>query len=460
MSNSKINRTNQIVKDFQEKMDYDELMNCMRCGFCLPSCPTYRETGGNEAASPRGRIAMMKAVVDGKMTPDEDFEKQLSLCLGCRACEPACPPGVKYGHLLEDAVDILQKNKKQSSSVKFLRGFLFDHLFPKKSNMITFTGLMWFYQKSGIQKFARATKLTRLVGKQMSAMERVLPDLPSPKQMKNRPTYVQPEGEVKKRVAFFSNCMMDTLFLDTNDSTLFLLKKAKCEVVIPEDQTCCGAILAHSGEKDKAKELAKKNIEAFEKENVDYIISNAGGCGALLAEYDHLLKDELDWLPRAKAFVRKVKDISEILYAVGLPEMELPPQIITYQDSCHLRNVMKTAAAPRKLLQSIKGVAYKEMVEADRCCGSAGTYNIIEQEMSMQILDHKMVKVLDTKATTIVTANPGCLLQMKLGIDREGYSNTMRGVHIVDLLAEAIKFSEEQKKNVLDKEGKKQPVNT
>lgn len=444
MSKTAQDRITMIVKDFQEKMNYDELMNCMRCGFCLPSCPTYIETGGNEAASPRGRIALMKAVVDGKMLPDQDFEKQLSLCLGCRACEVACPSGVKYGELIEEAEDILSKYAEHSASVKILRGFLFDHLFPKKKNMITFTSLMWFYQKSGIQKLARATKMTRIAGKQMSTMEKVLPTLPSPKQMKNRPTHIQPEGPVKKRVAFFSNCMMDTLFMETNDSTLYLLRKANCEIVIPKEQNCCGAILAHSGEKEKAKELAKRNIEAFEKENVDFIVSNAGGCGALLMEYDHLLKDELDWLPRAKAFVRKVKDISEILYAVGLPEMELPSQIITYQDSCHLRNVMKTHSAPRALLKAIKGATYIEMANADSCCGSAGTYNIIEQEMSMQILDSKMTNVLKTNATTIVTANPGCLLQMKLGIEREGYTETMKGVHIVDLLAEAVKYREEQ----------------
>jgi len=435
-------RKEQIIQDFQTKMDYDELLNCMRCGFCLPSCPTYGETKGDEAASPRGRIALMKAVVDGIMEPDEDFENQLSLCLGCRACEPACPSGVKYGHLLEEARDILQIQKKHSPPVKLLRRVVFDQLFPYQNRMRGLSGLMWFYQKSGVQKVARATKLTGIVGKNMSAMERVLPSIPSPTKLKNRPTHVKAEGKVKKKVAFFSGCLMDTMFMETNDATLYLLKKANCDVVIPKTQNCCGALHAHSGEKDTAKELAKKNIVAFEEGDFDYIVSNAGGCGAILVEYDHLLKDESEWKQRGKVFSDKVKDISEILVEVGLPEMELDSQIVTYQDSCHLRNVMKTASAPRKLLESIKGVQYMEMKEADQCCGSAGTYNMIEQEMSMQILDHKMAKVDETKATTIVTANPGCLLQMKLGIERERKQETMRAVHIVDLLADAVKNKE------------------
>ncbi|PYZ94208.1 glycolate oxidase [Salipaludibacillus keqinensis] len=441
-------RKKQIVNDFQTKMDYDELLNCMRCGFCLPSCPTYIETDGNEAASPRGRIALMKAVVDGKMEPDKDFEDQLSLCLGCRACEPACPSGVKYGHLLEEARDILESKKKHSPPVKLLRRVVFDQLFPHQNRMRKLSGLMWFYQKSGIQKVARATNMTKIAGKNMSTMEKVLPPIPSPARLKNRPSFVKAEGAVKKKVAFFSGCLMDTMFMQTNDATLYLLKKANCEVVIPQTQNCCGALHAHSGEKDTAKELAKKNIEAFEDGEFDYIISNAGGCGALLVEYDHLLKDESEWKERAQAFSNKVRDITEILYEVGLPDMELNSQIVTYQDSCHLRNVMRTAAAPRKLLQLIKGVSYMEMKDADQCCGSAGTYNIIEQEMSMQILDHKMRNVESTKAATIVTANPGCLLQMKLGIEREGKKDNMRAVHIVDLLAEAVRKKEEEKQTV------------
>ncbi len=301
------------VQDFKDRMDYDELMNCMRCGFCLPSCPTYGETDQNEAASPRGRIALMKAVVDGKKAPDEDFERQLNLCLGCRACEPACPSGVKYGHLLEEARDILNEHKKHSLPVKVIRRAVFDGLFPHQKRMRSLNQMLWLYQKSGLQKVVRGTNILKVMPGQMATMEKVLPEISSPKELKNRPHHIKPKGEVKARVAFFSGCLMDTMFMKTNDSTLFLLEKAGCEIVIPQTQNCCGALHAHSGEKNKARELAKKNIVAFEEENVDYIISNAGGCGALLVEYDHLLKDEPEWHERAKNFAHKVKDISEIL---------------------------------------------------------------------------------------------------------------------------------------------------
>ncbi|ARK29279.1 (Fe-S)-binding protein [Halalkalibacter krulwichiae] len=447
---NKVNH-NIIAEDFKDRMDYDELMNCMRCGFCLPSCPTYGESEQSEAASPRGRIALMKAVVDGKKAPDEDFEKQLNLCLGCRACEPACPSGVKYGHLLEEARDILNKHKKHSLPVKVIRKSVFNGLFPYQNRMRTLNGMLWLYQRSGVQKVVRGSKVLHLMPGNMGRMEKILPEIPSPNEMKQRPKHVKPTGIVKKRVAFFSGCLMDTMFMKTNDATLYLLEKAGCEIVIPEEQNCCGALHAHSGEKEKARELAKRNILAFEKAEIDYIISNAGGCGALLIEYDHLLKDEsAEWQERARHFASKVKDIATVLLEVGLPKMKLTEQIVTYQDSCHLRNVMNAGKAPRQLLKQIEGVEFTEMKESDRCCGSAGVYNIIQPDMSTQILDHKMVHAKATKATTIVTSNPGCLLQMKLGVEREGLSEVIRSVHIVDLLAEAVKYAELDNSKAID----------
>jgi glycolate oxidase iron-sulfur subunit len=430
-----------IQQQFQERMNEDELLNCMRCGFCLPSCPTYIESGLKESHSPRGRIALMKAVVDGLIEPDEDVERSLSLCLGCRACEPVCPSGVKYGHLLEEARDIINQNKKFSAPVKAIRKVVFDGLFPHQDRMRTVTGLLGFYQRSGLQKVVRKVGFMKLFPESLATMERVLPKVPTMKEMKNRPEYLAPEAPKTKRVAFFSGCLMDTMFLETNNATTKLLQIAGCEIVIPKSQACCGALHGHSGEKESAKELAKRNIQAFEDLEVDYIITNAGGCGAFLIEYDHLLKDDPQWRDRAKTFVGKLKDISQILVELEFQKkqaLKLPYQIVTYQDSCHLRNVMKTSSAPRILLQSIEGVDFREMKDADRCCGSAGIYNIVESEMSMQILDYKMKQTKATHADTVVTANPGCLLQMKLGIEREGMSDKVRAVHIVDLLLEAV----------------------
>ncbi|OZI11802.1 glycolate oxidase [Bacillaceae bacterium SAS-127] len=433
----------QIQVEFQSRMNEDELLNCMRCGFCLPSCPTYIESGHKESHSPRGRIALMKAVVDGLIEPDEDVERSLELCLGCRACEPVCPSGVKYGHLLEEARDIINQNKKHSAPVQALRNVVFKGLFPHQERMVTVTSLLGFYQRSGLQKVVRKAGFMNLFPENLRTMERVLPQVPKKKDMKNRPTNLSAEGKkAVATVAFFSGCLMDTMFMETNNATMKLLQKAGCNITIPTTQACCGALHGHSGEKEGAKELARRNIAAFEAYQVDYIITNAGGCGAFLIDYDHLLKDDPQWAERAKAFVAKIKDITQILYELDfhkkVPLKMNNPQIVTYQDSCHLRNVMRTFTAPRVLLAAIKGVEFREMEESDRCCGSAGIYNIVESEMSMQILDHKMEKAKATAAHTIVTANPGCLLQMKLGIEREGLSEKVRAVHIVDLLLEAL----------------------
>ncbi|MGN1401024.1 MAG: (Fe-S)-binding protein [Bacillus sp. (in: firmicutes)] len=428
-----------IQAEFQKRMDEDELLNCMRCGFCLPTCPTYIESGYKESHSPRGRIALMKGVVDGLIEPDEDVERTLDLCLGCRACEPVCPSGVKYGHLLEEARDIINQNKKHSLPVRAVRKAVFKGLFPNQKAIRNMMGMLSIYQRSGVQKAVRKMRLLKVLPDNLATMEKVLPPVPPLREMKNRPNLLEADTTRRKRVAFFSGCLMDTMFMPTNDATARLLQKAGCQIVIPKTQACCGALHGHSGEKLGAKELAKRNIQAFEDLEVEYIITNAGGCGAFLIEYDHLLKDDREWHARAVEFVGKIKDITEVLVELDFDKLplQLPSQVITYQDSCHLRNVMKTSNQPRRLLKAIKGIEYREMKNSDSCCGSAGIYNITESEMSMQILDSKMTNVKATKATTIVTGNPGCLLQMKLGIEREGLSETVRAVHMVDLLMEA-----------------------
>ena len=435
-----LNKEN-IQKEFKERLSEDELLNFMRCGFCLPTCPTYIQSGYKESHSPRGRIALMKAVVDGLIEPDEDVENTLNVCLGCRACEPVCPSGVNYGHLLEEARDIINQNKKFSMPVRAVRKVVFEGLFPHQNRMRTLTGLIGFYQRSGLQTLTHKTGIMKLFPETLATMDLVLPKVPKMKAMKDRPEFLPAESTKKKQVAFFTGCLMDTMFLETNNATMKLLQLAGCDIVIPKTQSCCGALHGHAGEKNGAKELAKRNIKAFEDLNIDYIITNAGGCGAYLVDYDYLLKDDPQWAERAKQFVSKIKDITAILVELDFHkrnDLRVTPQVITYQDSCHLRNVMRTSSEPRMLLEAIQGATYREMKDADRCCGSAGIYNIVHSELSMEFLDYKMDRVHETEAATIVTANPGCLLQMKLGIEREGLSHKMRGIHIVDLLLEAI----------------------
>lgn len=428
-----------IQQAFKEKMDYEELLNCTRCGFCLPTCPTYIETGKDELHSPRGRIALMKGVVDGLIEPDDDVKRSIDLCLGCRACETVCPSGVKFGHLLEQARDAIYQTNHQSIVEKAMRGIILNRMFPHQNRMVGAVGLLGIYQRTGIQKVVRSSGMLKVLPETMRTMEKVLPKVPRKKEMTQRQRHLPPLQPLKKKVAFFAGCLMDTIFMSTNDSTTKLLQYAGCEVVVPATQSCCGALHGHSGEQDRAKAMAKKNIEAFELAEVDYIITNAGGCGAFLVDYAHLLKGDLVWSERAKAFSDKIKDITSILVELEFDKLplRLDNQIVTYQDSCHLKNGQKTVKEPRQLLQSIEGVTYVEMHDAGRCCGSAGIYNIVESEMSMQILDYKMAQTKKTQAKTIVTTNPGCLLQMKLGIEREGLTDQMEAVHIVDLLVKA-----------------------
>jgi glycolate oxidase iron-sulfur subunit len=443
-------QSNNIQAEFQQRMDYDELLNCTRCGFCQPTCPTFIETGGKEASSPRGRIALMKAVVDGVMEPDENFEKELSLCLGCRACETACPSGVKYGRLLEEARDIVQQHKQYSLPMKLLRSFFLKELIPKQNRLRLVGSLIWIYQRSGIQWLVRRSGFFRLLPQSMAEMESIMPIISSPKELwkEQVSTFINnsPKNEHSKiqqlptkKVGFFSGCIMDVMFLETNRNTLRLLEASGCEIVVPSRQKCCGALHAHAGEKEQARELAKQNILAFEDQEMDYIISNAGGCGAFLDEYEMLFKNDIEWYERAKKFTGKIRDISDVLLELNaLPVLVNHSQKVTYQDSCHLKHGMGIDQVPRQLLKTIDGAHFVEMKEADHCCGSAGIYNLIETEMSMQILDHKMEHVKKTEAYTLVTANPGCLLQMKLGIKRAGLEKKMRAVHIVDFIAESL----------------------
>ncbi|WP_328006989.1 (Fe-S)-binding protein [Heyndrickxia acidicola] len=246
----------------------------------------------------------------------------------------------------------------------------------------------------------------------------------------------------KYTVAFFTGCIMDVMFRRINQLSIKLLTEVGCEIVVADNQTCCGALHAHTGDPVQSKVLAKQNIDAFEKENVDFIVNNAGGCGAMLKEYDHLLEDEPEWAERAKRFVKKSKDISEILVLCGgIRGMNHSPERVTYQPSCHMTNVQKVTKEPVQIIRSIPNVELIEMNEAGMCCGSAGVYNIVHYDVSMAILDRKMENVKETKATTIITTNPGCLLQMKLGIEREGLSDKVRTLHLVEYLAEAAGIS-------------------
>ncbi|MDW0112514.1 (Fe-S)-binding protein [Sporosarcina saromensis] len=433
MNNSK---AKQYKQAFVTHVDENRLMDCMRCGFCLPACPTYIHSDFDETQSPRGRIALMKAVRDGLVQWDSSIEEAFDLCLGCRACEPACPAGVQYGTLIEETREAILDVKAQSVKEKVIRKGAFDHLFADQRKMKTAVKLLTFYQQSGLQKVIRKVGFMELFPPFMKDMEKALP-APS-----------KSEGiRLSKRigttkVAFFTGCLMDTMFQETNRHTIELLQYLGCEVVIPKGQQCCGALQGHSGEMERAKRNAEKNLNAFDVSSVDYIVNNAGGCGAFLSEYDRLVTSDSPYYEKAKAFVAKQIDITTLLVKLGIIDelegIEPSSEIVTYQDSCHLRNVNGVKEETRAIVKALSGKYFIEMPSAHLCCGSAGIYNLLQPEMASTILRSKMEEIKGIKATTIVTTNPGCLLQMKVGVERAGLSKTSRAMHIVDFIHEKV----------------------
>ncbi|HIW33086.1 MAG TPA: (Fe-S)-binding protein [Candidatus Paenibacillus intestinavium] len=443
-----IEHSNPLARTLLEKLDYDQLTNCMRCGFCLPACPTFKETG-MEPASPRGRIALMKAAVDGLMVPDQQFEDQMNLCLGCRACEPACPADVKYGQLIEQTKEAIEQHSTHSLPIKVMRKTLFRAVFPKRGALKLLGGSLALYEKSGLQKVVRKTGMMKLFPDHLAEMESILPTASNKGVVERLGTFYPAKGEAIAKVAMFRGCIMDVMFADTNVNTVELLAAAGFDVYIPESQVCCGALHAHSGEMNDAKELAAVNIDVFKALDVDYIVSNAGGCGALLVEYDHLLKEDQNYKESAAWFATRVIDVSTLVVEKGrIPQFDQkqaandsPTVKVTYQDSCHLRNVMKGASAPRTLMKGIANAEFIEMVDADSCCGSAGVYNVVQPEMAGSILEHKMEYAGKTSASYMLTSNPGCLLQMKLGIEKHKPEQPMKAMHIVDFLHERMILS-------------------
>lgn len=439
MSKSGCNQDHKYVSLLHD-LSYEAANMCVQCGYCLPACPTY-ESMGNEAQSPRGRINLVKMAAEGKIDLQQDLAEPIDLCLGCRACEVACPVNVPYGQIYEAAKEVItlqqkEEQKKPTAGMK-IRDQVLNNVFPHQNRLRFLGNATWLYQKTGVNKLAHKLKIVNKVSEPMGQFEKILPPVESPSKRYKFGDVFPSRGPKKMTVAFFPGCIMDAMMSKVNRLTIELLQSAGCEVFIPKGQNCCGALHAHQGSMEEARKLAKANIEAFESSGADYFINNAGGCGAMLREYDNLFKEDVEWHARAQDFVEKTRDITEVLVELGpLPFKKEWDGIITYQDSCHLRNVQGVLEQPRELLRSVPGATFVEMEGSDRCCASGGIYNLIHFEESMKILDEKMVKAKETNAQTIVTTNPGCLLQMKLGVERSGLEQT-RALHIVEVLAEA-----------------------
>lgn len=419
------------------KLAYEETFDCVQCGYCLPACPTY-VTMKKETHSPRGRINLVKMAAEGKITYSE-LEGPINLCLGCRACEVVCPTNVQYGKILDSAKVLLQENKKKEMPklTKLFQEFVFNKaLVNEKLLRVSGSGIS-LYQKSGLQKVAQKTKLLNILPDNLQTFEKTLPEVEGWMKRRKRDELYQVNHEPAFRIGFFTGCVMDAMFSTINTKAIKLLQKAGCEVTVIKDQTCCGALQSHSGEQEQTKKLAKDNIKAFEAYDFDYIVNCIGGCGAMLCEYDKLLMNEEGWSERAQKFAKKNVDISVILNELSLPFKKKINKVATYQPSCHMNNVQKVIDEPLTLLKSIPGIKYMELPNKKMCCGSAGIYNIVNYEESMCILDEKMISIEKVSPEIIVTTNPGCHLQMKVGVNREGLADKIQVVHLIELLSEA-----------------------
>jgi len=410
----------------------DLIARCVHCGFCLPTCPTFAVLGV-EMDSPRGRIRLMKTVWERRLGADAaGFDDHISKCLDCRACETACPSGVEYGKLVEGARSQIVAARPRSRIERAIRVAAFDWLLPHRRALGAFASISVLAKRLGARAVLRATHLRG--ARRMADLLDLVPDRAS---AEGPPQIVRARGDRRAQVALLRGCVMGSVFAPTNAATARVLARNGIEVQVPSDQTCCGALHAHAGERERARALARRNIAAFEKAGgSDAIIVNAAGCGAAMKEYGWLLKDDPEWSTRAAAFAAKVKDATEYLADIGVRERPGGLKArATWDDPCHLLHGQKVREQPRALLAAIPGLEIVPLEEADWCCGSAGTYNVTEPDLARAVLERKVGHILSSRAEMVVTANPGCLMQIQAGLRAAGSRVTV--VHLMDLLDRA-----------------------
>lgn len=412
----------------------EDLANCIHCGFCLPSCPTYVATG-QELESPRGRLHLISGIRDGRIEATPRALEHLDLCLQCRACETACPSAVPYGRIMEDARASLMANPAAERPRNWsLRAFALRHVLAHRGRLRLALAGGRLYARSGLQSLVRGP-LSRLLPARLRRLESSLPAL-SQQPFRTTGTLAAP-AQPRERVAMLLGCIHGEMYPNMHQATVTALAHVGAEVVAPPEQVCCGALHVHAGDAETARALARRNIAAFEGAEIDAVVVNAAGCGAAMKEYGRLLRHDPNWHERAERFSSKVRDALEYVagqdFARDLGTVE---RTVTLQDACHLAHAQRIREAPRAILGAIPGVTLAEMRNPDRCCGSAGIYSVVQAEMSAQVLETKMGSIAATGAGTVCTANPGCTLQIEAGTRRHEVDADVR--HVIEVLAESI----------------------
>ncbi|HSF32531.1 MAG TPA: heterodisulfide reductase-related iron-sulfur binding cluster [Candidatus Tectomicrobia bacterium] len=417
--------------------DYRMLMECVHCGLCLPTCPTYAELGV-EMDSPRGRIYLMRAVIEGKLSLSDSYQQHISLCLGCRACETACPSGVQFGQLLEGArAQIEQAHAPHYPALtKWLRRLAFRGILPHPFVLRALGDSLLLYQFSGLRALVQHPTVRRWLPERLTQLDQLLPRLPKRAYRARLRELTPALGERRGRVGFVCGCVMPIFFAHVNDATVQLMAANGFDVLTPRAQRCCGALHAHAGEREAARRLARQNLEAFAQARVDWIVVNAAGCGAMLKEYHELLHHDPLLSVAAKQFSERVLDVSQFFarYPFRGPLGALKLRV-AYDDACHLLHGQRVKEEPRRMLSCIPGLELLEVPESDWCCGSAGIYNLVHPELSRQILARKMKHIASVNPDVIATANPGCLIQLGTGAKQHGLNAAL--VHPIELLHRA-----------------------
>jgi glycolate oxidase iron-sulfur subunit len=410
------------------------IKDCVHCGFCLPSCPTY-VLWGEEMDSPRGRIQLMKTGLEGEPL-SESMVGHFDACLGCMACVPACPSGVQYGTLIADTRAQVERRYERPRRDRLLRNVIF-WLFPYPRRLRALRGPLALYQRSGLSRWLRRTGLLDRLPPTLRVMESLIPTLTRRRELPER---VPALGQRRAVVGMLTGCVQDAFFPEVNAATARVLAAEGCDVVIPRGQGCCGALSQHSGREDEAISFARSLIDCFDAAGVDYVVVNAAGCGSAMKDYAHLLRDDSGYAGRAEAFVARTRDISELLVELGPVAPRHPLNVtIAYHDACHLGHAQGVRSQPRELLRGIPGLTLAEIAEADLCCGSAGIYNLLHPEPATELGERKARNVLATGAALLVTANPGCLMQIAASTQRLG--KQLRMAHLVTVLDAAIRGS-------------------
>ena len=426
-------------------LDYSVVQQCMHCGMCLPTCPTYAVTL-RERSSPRGRIAMMRAIADGDLQVSRTFADEMYFCLGCLACETACPAGVEYGTLFEHArAEVERVGVLDTAGRRFVRWLTLGLLFTSSRRLRLLGGLLFAFQRSGLQALTRRLGLLYLLPRRLRELEPLTPKMQGRstlRQFDRRYRRHNPEAP-RYRVGLLIGCVQDLAFVDVNLDTIEVLQGNGCHVSLPTDQQCCGSLHAHNGDVDRARNLARTNIDAFDLDGLDAVVVNAGGCGSHMRQYGHLLAGDSRYAERARIWDGKVRDIHEFLVEIGFrPPRATLNQKVTYHASCHLAHGQKVKTQPQQVLSAIPGIQLVELPESDWCCGSAGIYNITQPETSMKLLDRKMDNISRTGAQVVASGNPGCSIQLNHGCRRLGTELEVK--HPISMLAAAYRAEEEK----------------